>query len=84
MEAQFELHRTDGRLFSEGEGEQILAHAITRTGYPMVLGGVRQSNGSVIGNIRLIGGSRYYRLQLVLTELQKVPNIRCQYGGSQN
>ena len=81
MEAQFALHRTDDRPFDEGEGGQILIEAIMRTRYPMVLQEITQSNGSVTGNIRLIGEGQYYRIQLLLMELKKVPGIRLAYRG---
>lgn len=82
MEAQFELHRTDERPFDEGEGGRIFAQAVTQTRYPMILQSITQANGSVTGTIRLIGDHQYYRVQLLLTQLQKVPGIRLTYRGT--
>lgn len=81
MEAQFELHRTDERLFDEGEGGRIFAEAVAQTRYPMSLKEITQANGAVAGTIRVVGEHQYYRIQLLLAQLQKIPGISIRYRG---
>ena len=81
MEAQFEIHRTDNRPFYDGEGYQIFMDAIARTRHQMFLKSITQANGSVSGMIQLIGDNQYYRIQLLLTELKKISEIRLTYRG---
>lgn len=54
MEATFELHRTDNRPFKDGEGDRVFKNAVTQTRYPILIKSVAQSNGCVIGTIKLL------------------------------